>query len=191
MGNVLIFDTETTGPDPLTARLVQLGAILMDENGKERAVIDLMVRPDGFAVPEEAAKIHGISTETALSTGVPLAVAAALLNNLAKQATLVVGHNVSYDITVMNSEIVRLGKQREAALSRLPVFCTKEESSPIMKMPPTERMVQAGFGHRFKPPTLSEAYLFFMKKELQDAHSALVDVRACLEIYKILKKEKK
>ena len=69
----LIFDSETTGKalwkepadDPRQPRIVQLGAILYDDERRVVAEMNLVVRPDGWTVPAEAAAIHGFTTERA------------------------------------------------------------------------------------------------------------------------------
>ena len=67
-------------------------------------------------------------------------------------------------------------------LEAQPKFCTMSASSAIMKLPPTEKMISAGF-NKPKPPKLSDAYEHFFGKNLEGAHNALVDVRACKEVY--------
>jgi DNA polymerase-3 subunit epsilon len=55
-------------------------------------------------------------------------------------------------------------------------------ATPIIKLPPTAKMVAAG-RHHPKTPNLGEAYRFFTGHELEGAHSALVDVDACIACY--------
>ena len=59
-------------------------------------------------------------------------------------------------------------------------------STPILKLPPTERMLAAGRTH-FKSANLSEAYKHFTGNELVGAHSALADVQACMAVYFAIK----
>ena len=78
----LIFDTETTGLPlkwnaPLTdadnwPRCVQIAWQLHDKDGSCISHEDYLVLPNGFSVPYDAEKIHGISTALAASEGVPL-----------------------------------------------------------------------------------------------------------------------
>lgn len=62
----------------------------------------------------------------------------------------------------------------------------KTLATPILKIPPTDRMKAAGF-MKFKTANLGEAYRFFTGRELVGAHSALVDVHACMEVYRAIK----
>ena len=75
----IFFDTETTGvprdykaPSKDTRnwpRMVQLGWILMDDKGDKLSQKDYIIRPDGFTIPADASRIHGITTERALEEG--------------------------------------------------------------------------------------------------------------------------
>lgn len=72
----LFFDTETTGlpknwKAPVTdlnnwPRLVQLA---YDSNGNKISGGDFIIKPEGFSIPTESSRIHGISTERALRAG--------------------------------------------------------------------------------------------------------------------------
>ena len=78
----LIFDTETTGLPkrwnaPLTdsdnwPRCIQIAWQLHDKNGVLLEHEDYLVQPEGFNIPYDAEKIHGISTELAEKNGIPL-----------------------------------------------------------------------------------------------------------------------
>ena len=75
----LIFDTETTGLPknwnaPITdvdnwPRCIQIAWQLHDELGNCIEHEDYLVKPDGFNIPYDAEKIHGISTELAEEQG--------------------------------------------------------------------------------------------------------------------------
>ena len=79
----LIFDTETTGLPkrwnaPLTdsdnwPRCIQIAWQLHDTDGKLVEHQDYLVQPEGFNIPYDAEKIHGISTELAQQKGISLA----------------------------------------------------------------------------------------------------------------------
>ncbi len=78
----LIFDTETTGlPQNYNApvtdldnwpRLVQLAWQLHDTKGKLLSAKNYIVKPEGFTIPFNSEKIHGISTQMALEQGYDL-----------------------------------------------------------------------------------------------------------------------
>jgi DNA polymerase-3 subunit epsilon len=64
------------------------------------------------------------------------------------------------------------------------------QSTPLVKLPPTFRMMAAGRFHP-KSPTLSEFVRHFLGEEHSDAHDAIADVRACIRIFRHLNQEKK
>ena len=79
---ILIYDTETTGlPRDWNApisdadnwpRLVQLAWQLHDKQGRLLSRGNFIVAPEGFTIPFNSTKIHGITTDRALADGVPL-----------------------------------------------------------------------------------------------------------------------
>jgi len=185
----LYFDTETTGiyqsklpaTHPSQPHLVQLAAILVDRDNRERASVNLIVKPDGYTIPKEASNVHGITTELALKYGVPLMVAVAAFTNLRALAEMLVAHNIQFDLGIMATAIHRTGRQ-PAHPGPTTHVCTMELSTPILKLPPTSRMIAAGF-NKFKNPNLAECYRHFFDEELEGAHDAMVDVRGCMRVH--------
>ena len=190
---ILFFDTEITGlPDkrsPVTAKhqphVVQLAAILTDDDGAERASINLIVNP-GVPIPEGASKVHGITDEVARQFGVHPKLAAVTLRALAAKADLLVAHNIEFDLFLVRTLFER--HDLEPALHEKQ-FCTMQAATPILNLPPTDRMLAAGFD-KPKPPKLEEAYRHFFGRDLEGAHDALVDVRACRDMFFALKSRK-
>jgi DNA polymerase-3 subunit epsilon len=191
----LFFDTETTGlpvphlppSSPAQPKLVQLAFILADVGGQERASCSMMIRPENWTIPKAASDVHGITTETAMKYGIPLRTAISVFSHHLVQAGLLIAHNIKFDLAILEGALWQIGRGDAAAnLHKFPRFCTQEASRDIVRCPPTDRMRQVGRDH-FKPPKLSEAYSFFRKKELEGAHDALVDVRACREVYESIR----
>jgi len=190
MNLVCAYDTETTGlPDwknPSDSHhqphLVQLAAILADEDtGKVISTLDLIIQPDGWDIPQEVADIHGITNEIANEVGVNEMDAVALFLQMVGSAKRL-AHNRTFD-----QRIIRIATKRyfpenvqEKWAEKENHDCTMIMAKPIMQMEPKGR-------YGYKSPKLSEAYEHFMGKELQDAHSAIADARACLDIYFAMK----
>lgn len=194
MKYALFFDTETTGVvnwklpsvSPEQPNLVQLGALLVDLSTREDvAEIDLIVSPNGrWTVPEGAAAVHGISTEKAEELGVQLHSAVLPFRDLLAAADLVVAHNNRFDKIIMEraSAMVDLDFGQQVS----PLWydeknvhvCTMMRSTPIVKK--KGRRSNTG---EFAWPKLAEAYKFFTGKEIVNAHNAMVDVKACKEIF--------
>lgn len=177
---LLFFDTETTGLPrrwdlPLAAhtldnwpRLVQLAWLLCDAAGNELAQACRIIRPDGYAIPRDAARVHGITTERAQAEGIPLAEALDEILPRIEQAAAVIAHNVSFDEKILGAECLRLGRPHPLAGKK--TRCTMKEATEFCALP----------GHYgYKYPNLTELHRKLFKKAFVDAHDALADVRAC------------
>ena len=176
----LIFDTETTGLPkrwnaPITdvdnwPRCIQIAWQLHDELGNCIEHQDYLIRPDGFNIPYDAEKIHGISTELATEQGLPLSEVLELFNTALSKTTFVVGQNLGFDLNIMGCEFHRL--QVTTPLNELPVLdtCT-EKTAALCQIP-------GGRGGKFKLPTLTELHQFLFHKPFGEAHNATADVEA-------------
>jgi len=176
----LIFDTETTGlpknfKAPITdtdnwPRCIQIAWQLHDELGNLIEHQDYLVKPDGFTIPYQSEKIHGISTELATEEGLPLAEVLEKFKEVLGKTKFVVGQNVTFDNNVMGCELYRQGV--ETSLMEMPVLdtCT-EKTAKLCKIP-------GGRGGRFKLPTLTELHQHLFGKAFSEAHNATADVEA-------------
>lgn len=110
-GRMIAFDVESTGVDPEEARIVT-AAIALVGGGKPTETSTWLADP-GIEIPEEAAAVHGITTEKAQAEGRPAAdvvreVATAIAVAGARGAPLVI-FNARYDLTVLDRECRRHG----------------------------------------------------------------------------------
>lgn len=179
--NILFFDTETTGlvdfKAPFDAEhqpsLIQLGAILSNENGVEYGSLDLLISTQ-VSIPEEASNVHGITKELVDRFGIDLNQACVAFLALVRNADLLVCHNVSYDLVIMQKAFVDADMRDFLFNLDKKNLCTMRKMTNICCLPGTRG---------YKWPKLAEAYKFCFNKELENAHSAIVDVRACKEIF--------
>ncbi|HSV30385.1 MAG TPA: 3'-5' exonuclease, partial [Candidatus Omnitrophota bacterium] len=104
---VTVLDTETTGLDVKLDRIVSIGAVRMHGQRLFRStVIDRLVNP-GKAIPQRATAVHGITT--AMVAGQPPA-AEILPEVLAMlQDTVVVGHNIGFDLALLKRAAAEAG----------------------------------------------------------------------------------
>lgn len=195
---ILYFDTETTGiPNPRVGhsdasqpRIVQIGMVLSeDDDGDVLADVSLMIVPDGWRVPTEAARVHGITTEIASSAGVPIIVALSVFANLCRKASAIVAHNMRFDREMVEIEWERIGRDPSELRMLWPAdsICTLELSAGVLNLPPTPRMVAKGMQGP-KAPSLAEAYVGLIGPRNIGAHSARGDARAVLDIHRELVK---
>ncbi|MEU1230373.1 3'-5' exonuclease [Streptomyces sp. NPDC005828] len=105
------FDLETTGTDPLEARIVT-ASIVGFHDGRVVRQRDWLADP-GIRIPEQASAIHGISTERAAAEGRPVREVAdeiaETLTGYWKQGVPVVAYNASFDLTLLAAELRRHG----------------------------------------------------------------------------------
>lgn len=193
---VLGYDTETTGlplfrersHDPRQPHLVQLGASLIDaETYEVVAGIDVIIRPNGWEIPEETSNIHGITTEKAADCGVDEALALAMFLDLWAAADFRLGHNEQFDARIMRIAMARYIGQEDVSdrWKQGAAKCTANMATGYCQLPPTEKMVKAGF-NRHKTPTLQEAYRHFYGEDFAGAHTAMADVNACIDVYRAI-----
>lgn len=177
----LIFDTETTGlpkdwNKPFTdvdnwPRMVQIAWQLHDDMGQLLEHVDYLIQPDGYDIPYDAEKVHGISTALAKEEGVPLNQALEHLIKALSQAKFAVGQNLNFDINIVGAELVRAGMSHQP-LTDMPILdtCT-ETTAELIKLP-------GGRGGRFKLPNLTELHQYLFGVPFAEAHNATADVEA-------------
>ena len=181
MKNILFWDVESTGfpswkspsDSPDQPHLVQLAALLV--NAETRDVIesmDVIIRPEGWDIPPETTEIHGISNEQAKSEGIPETDALQMFISLWDQCSLRVAHSTTFD-----NRMIRIALKRympdlisdEVWKDKDLYYCTLQNSKKI---------IGGRSGH-----TLAEAYKHFTGNDMEGAHSALPDTKACMDIY--------
>ena len=176
----LIFDTETTGlPKNWRApisdtnnwpRCVQIAWQLHDELGNLIESNSYLIRPDGYDIPYESEKIHGISTQLAELEGEKLEIVLEEFNLSISKSKFIVGHNVNFDLNVIGCEFYRKNIPSNIELTDILDTCT-ESTAFLCKLP-------GGRGGKFKLPTLTELHEFLFSTPFSEAHNATADVEA-------------
>jgi len=188
--SLLTFDTETTGKlayrDPPTAdtqpSLVQLGARLETlEEGKLLAEVNVIIEPVEWIIPVEASAIHGIDQATAKRFGISLANALWTFKDLFTCADVVSAHNIDFDRTVLIRALHQAEMDQFDWASKK-LHDTMKASTQIVRIPHQ----RPRYPNDFKWPTLTECVRFFFGEELDGAHDAMVDVRACARVHREL-----
>ena len=166
-------DTETTAPDPETARIVQ-AAIAHVGGGAPAETRTWLVDP-GVEIPAEAAAIHGITTERARAEGQPAHVAVpqfiAAMVDAVRAGELLVIMNAPYDLTVIAREAVRHGVVVEA-----------HENAVVIDPKVLDKMADAYVGfHRTGSRKLSDLCAHYDAK-IEGAHDAAHDAIAAARV---------
>ena len=188
----LIFDTETTGLPkdwnaPITdvdnwPRCIQIAWQLHDEMGNLVEHQDYLVKPDGFDIPYDSERIHGISTDLATEKGVPLKQVLDLFYEALGKAKFIVGQNLGFDIKIMGAEFYRMKYANNLAEMSVLDTCT-EVTAELLKLP-------GGRGGRYKLPTLTELHQYLFGVPFGEAHNATADVEATTRcFFELIRKE--
>lgn len=183
----LFVDTETTGKPrnwqaPVSdlgnwPRIVQLGWLECVDGGELQEVSQYIIKPDGFKIPNDVVRIHGISTERALAEGVDLKKALSEFATVLRRAKAIVAHNLNFDESVLGAEFIRAGVK--GGFGKKQRICTMRAATDYCKLP-------GQYGYKW--PTLEELYRKLFKKGLERAHEAAADIRACAECFFELKR---
>jgi len=183
----LFFDTETTGlpkswKAPLTnldnwPRMVQIAWLEYEPSGKQTASKNYIIKPDGYTIPADAAKIHGISTAKAQAEGVPLAQALGEFADALSRAECLVAHNMNFDDKIAGAEFLRA--DIASKLFDIKKICTMTGSVDFCK-------IDGRYGYKW--PTLSELHIKMFGVDFEEAHDAAVDVTACANCFFKLRK---
>ena len=105
-------DTETTGADVETDRIVTACIGIGDPKPGTWHPREWLINP-GIPIPDEAAAIHGITTEKARAEGVDPKIALAEIRDAIaaawRRGWVVVGYNVTFDLTILDRDLRRHG----------------------------------------------------------------------------------
>jgi DNA polymerase III subunit epsilon len=160
--NPLIFlDLETTGINVASDRIVEIALLKIHPDGKEDEK-QLRINPE-MPIPENASRIHGIYDKDVKDCPTFREVAKTLAHFV--EGCDLAGFNSNrFDIPLLAEEFLRAGV--DVDLKRRKFID-----------------VQAIF-HKMEKRTLGAAYKLYCNKNLEDAHSAMVDTKATYEVFK-------
>jgi DNA polymerase III epsilon subunit-like protein len=175
-----IFDTETTGlfkrganykktSEFNNSRLLSIcWLITKGDNIIEQSYY--IIKPDNFEISQESINIHGITKDYANENGTNINIVLDALYISLKRCKYVVAHNISFDETIIKSELYRLGSTHVIEeFDKKHKICTMSKGRLYMNVR--------------KFPKLSELYKFLYNEELVNAHCALDDTKNCFKCY--------
>jgi DNA polymerase-3 subunit epsilon len=178
----LFFDTETTGvPSNYKApvndlknwpRLVQIAWVLHDKDGRELAKECFIIKPNGFSIPVEVTKIHGITTEHAQRNGVDLLFVLNHLSSHIDSAQYLIAHNISYDQNIVGAEFLRSNMKNKITAKKL--LCTMVSSV-------NHCAINGPYGYKW--PKLTELHYKLFNTSFNGAHDAMADITATIKCF--------
>jgi len=156
---IVFFDLETTGINITKDRIVEIAILKVFPNGNKESKTWL-VNPE-IEIPKEASDIHGITNEQVL-TEPTFAALEPQITEMIKGCDLAGFNSNRFDIPLLAEEMLRVevdfDMKNRAAVDVQVIFHKKEQR------------------------TLSAAYKFYCKKDLENAHSAMADTTATYEV---------
>ena len=158
--DLVFFDLETTGLNVIRDRIVQIAMVKQRKDGKPDETFSTLVNP-GIPISEEAMAVHGITPKD-LANKPTFAQLAQKIWDFIGDADLAGYNSNRFDVPMLMEEFARVEMEFDVSKRRL-------------------IDVQRIF-YKMEPRTLKAAYRFYCQKELEDAHDALADVRATMEV---------
>lgn len=103
----IVFDTETTGIDPLMGeRIVEIGCVELENLLPTGRVFHAYFNPERH-VPDEVVRVHGLTNDFLADKPLFVTMAADLLDFLGD--AVLVAHNASFDMGFLNNELKLCG----------------------------------------------------------------------------------
>jgi DNA polymerase-3 subunit epsilon len=177
-GPLAAFDTETTGVDVETDRIVSAAVVVQDAPGTRPRVTRWLVNP-GVPVPEAATAVHGLTDEHLARNGRwPAPVMHEIAEELAEQAAMarpLVVMNAPFDLTLLDRELRR---HRASSLDRW------FEASALLVLDP--RVLDKHLDrYRKGRRTLTDLCAHY-DVSLEGAHDAAADALASLDLVRAI-----
>jgi len=160
--DLCFFDVESTGLSVVRDRILQIAIIKYFKNGDEPKELTMLINP-GIPISEEAMNVHGI-TPKMLSNKPTFARVADELFNFIGNADLAGYNSNRFDVPMLMEEFARVGI--EFSMDRRRTID-----------------VQRIF-YKMEPRTLSAALKYYTGKSIENAHDALADVKATVDVLK-------
>ncbi|TNE66989.1 MAG: 3'-5' exonuclease [Bacteroidetes bacterium] len=160
--DIIFFDLETTGLNVIRDRIVQIAMVKLFRNGSDPAEFNTLVNP-GIPISEEAMSVHGITPKDLANKPTFRQLADKIWEFIGDSD--LAGYNSNrFDVPMLMEEFARVGMEFDVSRRRL-------------------IDVQRIF-YKMEPRTLKAAYRLYCGKELTDAHDALADVRATIDVFR-------
>lgn len=159
--DLCFFDLEATGLNVLRDRIVQIAIIKYPAKGGEPQELSMLINP-GIPISEEAMGVHGITPKDVARKPV-FAQVAQEIHSFIGNADLAGYNSNRFDIPMLMEEFDRAGLEFDISNRRL-------------------IDVQRIF-YKMEPRTLAAAVKFYCQKEIENAHDALADVQATIDVF--------
>ena len=159
--DIVFFDIESTGLNVMQDKIIQIALIKHHADGSAPVELELLVNPQ-IAIGAEAQAVHGISAED-VADKPPFREVAQQVIGFIGDADLGGYNSDRFDLPMLSEELSRCG---------IDLDVDKRRTVDVQKI-----------FYKMEPRTLKAAYKKFCGKNLEDAHDALADVRATVDVF--------
>lgn len=160
--DIVFFDIESTGLNVIRDRIVQIALIKYFKDGRPEEEKEMMINP-GIPIGKEAMEVHGITPEMLRNKPTFPQVAKEIFDFIGDSDLS--GYNSDrFDIPMLMEEFARAGFDLDM---------NKRKSIDVQKI-----------FYKMEPRTLKAALKLYCNKSLENAHDALADVRATVDVLK-------
>jgi len=161
--DIVFFDIEATGLNVIKDRIVQLALIKFVPGNPEPIEWEMLINPGPVLISEEAYQVHGISAAK-VANKPTFPQLASKIRDFIGNADLAGYNSDRYDIPMLMEEFSRSG---------IDFSISNRNCIDVQKI-----------FYKMEPRTLSAAYKYYCQKHIDNAHDALADVRATVEVLK-------
>lgn len=158
--NLIFFDIESTGLNVVRDRIIQLAMIRYHADGTPSEERKYLINPT-ISIPKDASAIHGL-TDHDVELQPTFKDLAEEIFHFIGDADLAGYNSNRFDIPILIEELSRAGFDLDM---------DKRRTIDVQRI-----------FYRLEPRTLAAAYQFYCKQTLEQAHDALADVRATVEV---------
>jgi len=160
--DLCFLDLEATGLNVIRDRIMQIAIIKYFADDREPAELSMLINP-GVLISEEAMQVHGILPKDVARKPTFQQVAQEIYDFIG-DADLAGYNSNRFDIPMLMEEFHRVGFDFDISKRRL-------------------IDVQRIF-YKMEPRTLKAALKFYCDKEMENAHDAMADVQATIDVFK-------
>lgn len=133
----------------------------------------VLIKPEGFEIPDDSIKIHGITNEIANDKGIKIKEGLKKLKKIIINIEYIIGYNIYFDINILLNELNRVG--------------LKKPIKKIKELKIKEKIICIGeLSRQYKcyknMPSQKNIYKELFGKQIENIHNAQYDILATIEI---------
>lgn len=160
--DLIFFDLEATGLSVVRDRIVQIAMVKYPKNGGAPEELSMLVNPS-IPISEEAMGVHGITPKDVANKPTFQQVAQEIYDFIGNSD--LAGYNSNrFDIPMLMEEFDRVGME---------FSIEKRRTIDVQRI-----------FYKMEPRNLKAALRFYADKEMENAHDALADVYATIDVFK-------